>query len=116
MFPDFSVALHQIVADVMNICLGTLVPVLLALGVRYANKRWGLNIQAEQQAQIENLGRQAVMVASQTISGNENKKAISVNALLGDAARIGFKITAAKASDIIEAQINRLKRERGAAL
>ena len=55
MFPEFSVGLHQIVADIMNICLGTLVPILLALGVRYANKRWGLNIQAEQQAQIESL-------------------------------------------------------------
>ena len=115
MYPEFHAGLYQTVATIMNICLGTLVPLLLALGVRYANKRWNLGIAAEQQAQIENLGRQAVMVASQRITGgNENKKAIAVNSLLADALKIGVKIGTGKASDIIEAQVNRLKRERGA--
>lgn len=115
MFPDFSAALHQTVADIMNVCLGTLVPLLLALGVRYANKRWGLNIKAEQQAQIENLGRQAVMAASQTISDNGEKKSHAVRTLLADALKIGVQVGTGKAEQIIEAQVNRLKRERGAA-
>jgi hypothetical protein len=114
MFPDFSAALYQTVADIMNICLGTLVPLLLALGIRYANKRWNLGIKAEQQAQIENLGRQAVMVASQSISGNSDKKEHAVRSLVADALKVGVKIGSLKAGEIIEAQVNALKRARGA--
>ena len=114
MYPEFHASLYSVVADVLNICLGTLVPLLLALGVRYANKRWNLGIAAEQQKQIENLGRQAVMVASQSLAGNTEKKGEAVSALLADALKIGVKITTARAGEIIEAQVNQLKRERGA--
>jgi len=116
MYPEFHTSLYSVVADIMNICLGTLVPLFLALGVKYANKKWNLGIAAEQQKQIENLGRQAVMVASQAISGNEDKKGHAVSALVTDALKIGVKITTARAGEIIEAQVNQLKRERGAAL
>ena len=60
-----------------------------------------------------NLGRQAVMVASQAISGNEQKKDHAVRALLSDALKVGVKIGTAKAGEVVEAQINQLKRERG---
>jgi len=115
MYPEFHADLYQTVATIMNICLGTLVPALLALGVRYANKRWNLGIKAEQQAQIENLGKQAVLVASQTITGNPQKRDHATKALIRDALEVGVKVTTAKAEHVIEAQVNKLKRERLAA-
>ena len=120
--PDLQLMLFDLTAQMFNVVATVAVPVLTALSIRWLNAKFRLNIKEQQQRQLETLGVQAVMTASQKLSDmagareeiNRAKKQGAVAQLVRDAARIGVRLTADVAGDVIEAQVNRLKRERNA--
>ena len=62
---DFSLALYDLTAQVLNIVLATALPALAALGVRYLNRRFRLSISEQQGKQAADLAFRAVMATSQ---------------------------------------------------
>ena len=115
--------MEDLTAYVMELCTTILttivtvgIPAVTGLFVHKANKRWNLNISAEQQAQIEHLAVQSVMTASQTFDRGQHaeKRKKAVDKLIEDAKTLGKSLGEESARDYVEAAINELKRQRGA--
>ncbi len=125
---DFYLALHEMVAGVLNGTLAVAVPALSAIGLKYLHKRFGITISEAQKQQLDGLALRAVQTASQRFKPNKEnaqsleernkvnkfKRANAVEQLISDAAQVGQKVPPSLAENLVEAGVNRLKRERGA--
>ena len=125
---DFYLALHEAVAGVLNGTLAVAVPALSAIVLNYLHKRFAVSISESRKEQLDSLAIRAVQTVSQRFKA-ERKKAQSVEErdnvnrvkhtaaveqLVADAAKVGQKVPPSLAANLVEAGINRLKRDRGA--
>jgi len=125
---DFYLALHEAVAGVLNGTLAVAVPALSAIVLNYLHKRFAVSISESRKEQLDSLAIRAVQTVSQRFKA-ERKKAQSVEErdnvnrvkhtaaveqLVADAAKVGQKVPTSLAANLVEAGINRLKRDRGA--
>ena len=118
--PDFGSHLYNLTADILNVVASTAVPAAVGLGLNYMRKRFGLNVKKQQREELEALAVGAVQNASQRFRKDEGKdrnarkRQGAVNQLTNRAAALGVKLAANAAGDLVEAAVNKLKRERGA--
>lgn len=125
---DFYLALHEAVAGVLNGTLAVAIPTLSAIGLNYLHKRFSVSISESRKEQLDSLAIRAVQTVSQRYKAerqkaqsdeqrnkvNKLKHASAVEQLIGDAAKVGQKVTTSIANNLVEAGINSLKRDRGA--
>ena len=125
---DFYLALHEAVAGVLNGTLAVAVPALSAIVLNYLHKRFAVSISESRKEQLDSLAIRAVQTVSQRFKAerkkvqsveerdnvNRVKHTAAVEQLVADAAKVGQKVPTSLAANLVEAGINRLKRDRGA--
>lgn len=114
--------------------LNTLLPLLLALvtagagrGLLYLNSKFKLDLSTQRMDEITKHTEVAVMAVSQEFRArvqgatgaqldhiNQQKRAAAVAIVEKRAVAIGADITEEQAGDLVEAEVNKLKRARGA--
>jgi len=126
--PQFDLLLYDAATNILNAVTAIAIPALSAIALNYLRKKTGISIANEQKAQLDALAVRSVQTASQLFRTNlmkadtpEQRDAVNltkrdaaVGQLIADAASIGQKLAKGTAINLIEAGVNRLKRDRGA--
>ncbi len=116
---DFTPIVNQIIDTVAGLIAALLVPALIAILVNWLKEK-GVNINAAKQGQLTELSKEAVMASSQMAKNmtinRDQRKPVAVEHLVQRAGMLGIEISKDAAAGVVEAAINRLKRERGVIL
>jgi hypothetical protein len=102
--------LTALVLNLARLVVAAVLPTAAALGVRYLNRRWNLQISEMEMGHLNRIARDAVTAADQKFkhdpegqSTNERKREFAIQHLISSAEKDGLGINRQFAEDKIEA-------------
>jgi hypothetical protein len=100
------------VYNLARLVVATVVPAAAALGIRYLNRRWNLQISELEMQQLNRVAQDAVTAADQKFKNepagqatNERKREFAVHHLMAGAEKAGLSVNGQFAEEKIEAVV-----------